>query len=55
MPATITNTQLSNTRLAVRNVPPAWDERRLKAAFIAAVKERATREQPRVVQVCLFV
>jgi hypothetical protein len=44
-------TQVSTTRLAVRNIPPSWDEKRLKAAFIAGVKERATKENPKVVQV----
>jgi nucleolar protein 4 len=44
--------QVSLTRLAIRNIPPSWDEKRLKAAFIAGVKQRATKENPKVVQVC---
>lgn len=44
--------QVSTTRLAVRNIPVSWDEKRLKAVFIAGVKERATKENPKVVQVC---
>jgi hypothetical protein len=43
--------QVSTTRLVVRNIPTNWDEARLKAAFIAGVKERATKEKPHVKQV----
>ena len=42
---------ISKTRLNVRNVPRSWDEKKLKALFIAAVKERATQATPKVVQV----
>jgi hypothetical protein len=49
------NFAVSATRLVVRNIPPSWDERRLKAAFIAGVRERATKETPHVVQVCVCV
>jgi RNA recognition motif-containing protein len=50
-PTPPTHPQVSTTRLAVRNIPPSWDEKKLKAVFIAGVKERATKENPRVVQV----
>lgn len=33
------NFVVSDTRLSVRNVPHAWTEKQLKAAFIAAVSE----------------
>jgi len=42
---------VSTTRLNVRNVPRSWDEKKLKQLVIAAVKERATKAQPKVVQV----
>ncbi|KAG7673445.1 hypothetical protein Ndes2526B_g03108 [Nannochloris sp. 'desiccata'] len=42
---------VSRTRLNVRNVPRSWDEKKVKAMFIAAVKERATKANPKVVQV----
>jgi nucleolar protein 4 len=42
---------VSKTRLNVRNLPRSWDEKKIKALFIAAVKERATKAQPKVVQV----
>jgi hypothetical protein len=42
---------VSTTRLAVRNIPASWDEAKLKAAFIAGVKARATKEKPVVKQV----
>jgi nucleolar protein 4 len=45
------NFSMSRTRLAVRNVPPTWDEKKLRELFIKAVKERATQAQPRVAQV----
>jgi hypothetical protein len=43
--------QVSTTRLAIRNIPASWDEAKLKAAFIAGVKARATKEKPVVKQV----
>lgn len=45
------NFAVSRTRLNVRNVPRAWDEKQLKALFVEAVKERATKATPRVKQV----
>jgi nucleolar protein 4 len=45
------NFAVSTTRLNVRNVPKSWDEGKLKSLFIKAVKARATRENPKVVQV----
>ena len=42
---------VSKTRLNVRNCPRSWDEKKVKAMFIAAVKERATKANPKVVQV----
>lgn len=42
---------MSTTRLQVRNVPASWDEKALKAVFVAGVKARATKEAPRVKQV----
>jgi len=45
---------VSKTRLNVRNVPRSWDEKKIKAMFIAAVKERATKANPKVVQVKLL-
>lgn len=50
-PSCRTALQLSTTRLAIRNIPASWDEKRLKAAFIAGVKARATKENPVVKQV----
>jgi len=47
----VTCVQVSTTRLAVRNIPVSWDEKRLKAAFIDGVKQRATKENPKVLQV----
>ncbi|WIA36043.1 hypothetical protein OEZ86_007402 [Tetradesmus obliquus] len=44
------NFAVSTTRLAVRNIPASWDEAKLKAAFIAGVKARATKERPVVKQ-----
>lgn len=44
------NFSVSATRLNVRNVPKSWDEDRLKKLFIDAVKRRATKENPKVVQ-----
>jgi len=32
------NFVVSDTRLSVRNVPPSWTEKQLKAAFIQAVR-----------------
>lgn len=43
--------QVSTTRLAIRNIPTSWDEQKLRAVFIAGVKERATKEKPQVKQV----
>ena len=48
------NFRVSATRLSVRNVPRAWTEPQLRAAFVAAVKERATKAVPRVKQVKLL-
>ena len=45
------NFAVSRTRLNVRNVPKSWDESRLKQLFVKAVKTRATKENPKVVQV----
>ena len=45
------NFAVSTTRLNVRNVPKSWDEGKLKSLFIKAVKARATKENPKVVQV----
>lgn len=42
---------VSPLRLSVRNIPPSWDEKQLKALFVGAVKERATKEKPQVKQV----
>lgn len=42
---------ISKTRLNVRNVPRAWDEKKLKALFTAAVKERAVKANPKIIQV----
>ena len=39
---------ISKTRLQVRNVPPAMDQKQLKRVFFDAVKQRATRANPRV-------
>jgi nucleolar protein 4 len=44
------NFAVSRTRLNVRNVPKSWDERKLKELFIEAVKARATKENPKIVQ-----
>lgn len=44
------NFSVSATRLNVRNVPKSWNEDRLKKLFISAVKKRATKENPKVVQ-----
>ncbi len=45
------NFAVSKTRLNVRNVPKSWDETRLKQLFVKAVRTRATKETPKVVQV----
>ena len=45
------NFAVSKTRLNIRNVPKNWDERKLKDLFIKAVKSRATKESPKIVQV----
>eukprot|EP00198_Chlamydomonas_reinhardtii_P010429 XP_001699766.1 predicted protein [Chlamydomonas reinhardtii] len=44
------NFVISRTRLSVRNIPPGWTEAKLRRLFVDAVKERATKENPRVVQ-----
>lgn len=45
------NFAVSRTRLNVRNVPKSWDETRLKHLFVKAVQRRATKENPKIVQV----
>ena len=45
------NFAVSTTRLNVRNVPKSWDEGKIKSLFIKAVKNRATKENPKVAQV----
>jgi hypothetical protein len=45
------NFALSPLRLSVRNIPSGYDERRLRALFVDAVKQRATKENPVVKQV----
>lgn len=45
------NFAVSKTRLNVRNVPKHWDDRKLKELFVKAVKARATKENPKIVQV----
>ncbi len=42
---------ISRTRLSVRNIPPDYTEGQLRRMFTAAVKERATKENPRIVTV----
>ncbi|KAI3438130.1 hypothetical protein D9Q98_000571 [Chlorella vulgaris] len=49
------NFSVSGTRLSVRNIPTTWTERQLKACFIAAVKERASKAQPVVKQAKILV
>ncbi|KAL4452269.1 hypothetical protein ABPG75_007931 [Micractinium tetrahymenae] len=44
------NFVVSDTRLSVRNIPPSWTEKQLKACFIQAVKERAKKAQPVIKQ-----
>ncbi|GLI62226.1 hypothetical protein VaNZ11_004823, partial [Volvox africanus] len=44
------NFVISRTRLSVRNIPPGWTEAKLRKMFVEAVRERATKESPRVVQ-----
>ncbi|GIL62659.1 hypothetical protein Vafri_16846, partial [Volvox africanus] len=44
------NFVISRTRLSVRNIPPVWTEAKLRRMFVEAVRERATKERPRVVQ-----
>lgn len=44
---------ISRTRLSVRNIPPDYTEGQLRRLFISAVKERATKENPRIVTVRL--
>ncbi|KAG2482067.1 hypothetical protein HYH03_018977 [Edaphochlamys debaryana] len=39
---------VSRTRLSVRNIPHGTTEAQLRALFIKAVRDRATKEQPRV-------
>jgi nucleolar protein 4 len=45
------NFVLSRTRLSVRNVPFSMTEAKLRSLAVHAVKERASREKPEVVQV----
>lgn len=45
------NFMLSPTRLSLRNLPYDVDEAQLKALVVAAVKERASKERPRVLSV----
>lgn len=47
------NFAVSPRRLSVRSIPAGLDEKKLKALFIRAVKERATKEAPVVKQVCV--
>ena len=47
------NFMLSPTRLSLRNLPYTVDEAQLRALAIAAVKERATNEKPRILTVCV--
>lgn len=42
---------MSPLRLSVRNIPGNYDEKKLKALFVKAVKERATKENPVIKQV----
>ncbi|KAL3142888.1 hypothetical protein ABBQ38_003176 [Trebouxia sp. C0009 RCD-2024] len=44
------NFSVSRTRLSVRNIPFTLQEKELKQLFIAAVKEHASKAQPRVKQ-----
>ena len=45
------NYHVSSTRLNVRNVPRAWDEKKLKQLFVEAVTRRAVLARPKVKQV----
>lgn len=45
------NFAVSKTRLNVRNIPKHYDEKQLKKLFAEAVKRRATKENPKIVQV----
>lgn len=45
------NFLVSTTRLSVRNIPFNLDEKALKALFLQAVKQRATKESPMIKQV----
>ncbi len=42
---------ISPTRLSVRNIPFSYTEAQLKALCVKAVKERASKEKPDIVQV----
>jgi nucleolar protein 4 len=42
---------VSPTRLRLNNIPPAWDEKQLKACCHKAVLERATQATPTITQV----
>ena len=44
---------VSMTRLSVRNLPPSLDEKSLKKLVVAAVRERAVKEDPHVKQVSM--
>ena len=41
---------VSPTRLMVQNIPDSMGEKELKQLFISAVKQHATKENPRVAQ-----
>ncbi|PRW57348.1 RNA-binding 28 isoform A [Chlorella sorokiniana] len=49
------NFVVSDMRLSVRNIPTSWTEKQLKAAFIQAVKQRASKAQPVVKQVKILM
>lgn len=49
------NFAVSRTRLSVRNIPVTWTEKQLKQTFIKAVKQRATKANPKVVQAKILV
>ncbi len=45
------NFMISPTRLSVRNIPFSLTEAQLKALCVKALKERASKEKPEIVQV----
>ena len=49
------NFVVSATRLSVRNIPRSWTEAQLRSLFLAAVRERASKEHPRVKQAKILV